>query len=160
MRTTMWSWLVVAVELTQDNAIRTEKSGRSDLPRISPASRAVGFDILGLTCPPDRHADRYGNGDKTSRRRDEGTLDKDQRRIGVVDEPPPEEGRWVVDLPTRQLEPGAAKLRLVGEPPGGPLGCSPDGEQNDQADNDHLSPEDFGSGHPERPSQFNLASSS
>ena len=142
---------VVAVELAQHHAIRTEKSGRLNLPFIGPARRAIGLDILGLARTPDRHANRYGNRNEGLRRRDEGTFDKDLRRISVIDEPPPEEDRRVIDLPARQFEPSTSELRLVGEPPGRPLGRSPDGEQNDQADNDHLAPEDFGSGHLERP---------
>src|SRR5882672_9639303 len=52
---------VVAVELAQHHAIRTEKSGGSHVHRFGPARRAVGLDILGLARPPDRHTDRDRN---------------------------------------------------------------------------------------------------
>ena len=67
---------VVAVELAQHHAIRTEKSGRSHLPRFGPARRAIGLDILGLARPPDRHADRHRNRNEGPRRRDEGPSTK------------------------------------------------------------------------------------
>ena len=143
---------VIAVEFTQHHAIRTKKFGCPHLRRIGPARRAISLNIPGLTRPPDCHADRHGDRNEGARRDNERALDKDLRCIGIVDKPPPEEGWRVVELPTQQLEPWAAKLRLVSEAPGSPLGRSPDREQNDQADNDYLAPEDFGSGHPEGPS--------
>jgi hypothetical protein len=88
---------IVAVVAAEHHAIGTEQPGRLHLLRLGPARRAVGLDVLGFARPPDRHADGDGDGDEAARRRDEGALDEDRRRIGVVEIPPPEEGGRIVD---------------------------------------------------------------
>ena len=68
-------------------------------------------------------------------------------RIGVVGEPPPEEGRRLVDRPAEQLEPGPAELRLEGEPPSRPFRRRPHEGEHDGADEEDLAPEDLGRVH-------------
>ena len=80
------------------------------------ASRARQTDMR------DRHDDR---GDSAGRG-DVGALDEDVARVGVIGEPPPEEGRRLVDGPPEELEPGMAELRLEAQPPCRPLRRCPD----------------------------------
>src|SRR6185437_15443418 len=79
--------------------------------------------------------------------RDEAAGDEDVVGVGVVSEPPPEEGGRLVDRPAEQHEPGTAELRLKGELPGGPLRRSPHEAEDDTTDEKHLAPENLGRVH-------------
>ena len=102
---------------------------------------------LGLPRPPDRHGDGHDDRGDAAGRRDIGALDEDLARIGVVGEPPPEEGRRLVDGPAEDIKPGVAELRLEAELPCGPFRRRPDEGEHDGADEEHLAPEDLGRVH-------------
>src|SRR3546814_19268629 len=72
---------------------------------------------------------------------------EDQRGIVIVEVPPPEEGRRIVARPAGQLEPRQDELRLKAETVGGPLRCRPSGHEDNQADGEDLTPEDFARRH-------------
>ncbi len=131
------------IELAKHNAVRAEKPGRLHLSAVGPAGGAVGLDVLRFARPPDRHANGNCDRDEAAGRRDIGALDKDRRRIGVVEIPPPEEGRRVIDRPARNLEPWMAELRLEAKAVCRPLRRGPGREQHDQEDDGDLAPEDF-----------------
>ena len=76
--------------------------------------------------------------------RDIAALDEDVVRIGVVGEPPPEEGRRLIEGPAEEFEPGPAELRLKAELPCGPFRRRPEKGEHDGADEEHLAPEDLG----------------
>ncbi|WP_221441740.1 hypothetical protein, partial [Acetobacter lovaniensis] len=65
----------------------------------------------------------------------------------VVEIPPPEEGRRIVERPARHREPGSAKLGLKAETPGRPFRGTPDGDEDDQQNEGDLPPQDTASGH-------------
>ena len=113
------------IEPAENNAVLVEQTGGLHFLRLGPARRSVGRDILGFACPPDRHADGNRYGDETTGRGDHTAFHEDRRRIGVVEIPPPEKGRWVIDRPTGNHEPGMAELGLEAELPGRPLCRSP-----------------------------------
>ncbi len=100
---------VVGAELAQHYAIGTHQTRVACLAHCRPARRAVGGHVLGLARAPDRHADRHGNRDQSSRGRDEGAFDEDGRRIGVIRVPPPEEGGREVDRTRRRARTRAAR---------------------------------------------------
>jgi hypothetical protein len=89
---------------------RTTPSGLSrpapDLLLLGPAGGAVGGDPPNLSRPPHRHRDRDDERRDSSRCRDEAALNENVVRIGVIGEPPLEEGRRPVDRPSEELEPG------------------------------------------------------
>src|SRR5690606_35639695 len=112
-----------------------------------PSGRAIGGGVLRLACAPDRHADGDGDGDEATRRRDDPALGEDLRRVGVVEIPPPEDGRRIIDRNAGEFEPRRAELGLKAEAPGDVLGGAPSGEEDDEEDDGDLPPEDFGRGH-------------
>ena len=79
------------------------------------------------------------------------------RRIGVVGEPPPEEGRRQIDRPAERARTRVAELRLEAEPPCRPLRRAPDGGEHDGEDDEDLAPEDLGRVHGDRRSGRRLA---
>ena len=79
------------------------------------------WNVTLLERPPDRHADGDGDRDDTARGGNEGTLDEDGRRVGIVGVPPPEEGWREVDRNAGELEPRRPELELIAQPPGRPL---------------------------------------
>ena len=86
-----------AVEPAEHNAIRSEQAGGLDLVGVRPARRAVGLGMAGLAGAPDRHADGDGDGDKAARGGDQRAFQKNVWRVGVIEVPPPEEGRRWID---------------------------------------------------------------
>src|SRR5690606_2472094 len=137
----------VAVVLAEHHTVSAEQSGGTDFPVFGPACRAVGGDVLCFPRPDDRHEDGGGDGDETARRRDERAFDEDRRRIGIEREPPPKEGRRIVDRPAGQIEPRVAELRLKPEPPCGPLCRRPGHYQDNGEDDGDLAPEYSASTH-------------
>ena len=138
---------IVPGELAEDDAVGSEQTRRLHFAPFGPARRAVCLDVLRLAGAPDGHADGDGDGDEAPGRRDVGAFDEDRRRIGVVEVPPPEEGRRIIDRPARQIEPGGAELGLESKPPGRPLRRRPGREEHDQEDGGDLAPEDLRRGH-------------
>ena len=57
---------IVAVELPEHDAIRAQQAGGVDFRGDGPPGRAKGLGVLGLPRPPDRHADRDGDGDEAA----------------------------------------------------------------------------------------------
>ena len=101
--------LIVAAE---QDAIGTKQPGGEHFLLFGPSRRAVGFDALGLTSAPYRHADGDRDRDEPARRGDQGAAQEDVGRIGVVEIPPPEEGWRLIDGPPCNMEPGRSELRL------------------------------------------------
>ena len=134
---------ILALMPAEYDSVGAEQSCRLHLFRSCPAGRAIGLDVLGFTRPPYRHADRDGDGDEATRRGDVGALDEDRRRIGVVEIPPPEEGRGIIDRPSGQFEPRLTELGLEAETVGCPLRGAPGRHQHDQENGEDLPPEDF-----------------
>ena len=103
--------------------------------------------MLCLPRAPDRHGDRNGDGRDPAGGGDVRALDEDLACIGVVGEPPPEEGGWLIDRPAEQFEPWRAELRLKGQTPSDPFRRSPEEGERHGADEEHLAPEDLGRVH-------------
>ena len=145
---------IVAIQLSEHDAVRPQQPRALDLDRRRPARRTIGLDVLRLAGAPDGHADGDGDRDEAAGRGDVGALDEDRRRIGVIGVPPPEEGRREIDgHAARQLEPRLTEFRLEAEPPRRPLRRGPDRDEHDQEDDDDLAPEDFGGGQVRVPRQ-------
>ena len=138
---------VVALILAEHHTVRAEKAGGTDFPILGPACGTVGGDVLCLPRPDDRHEDGGGDGDEAARRRDERAFDEDRRRIGIEREPPPKEGRRIVDRPAGQIEPRVAELRLEAEAEGNPLRRGPGHYQDNGEDDGDLAPEYSASTH-------------
>ncbi|SFA59677.1 hypothetical protein SAMN04487972_1252 [Paracoccus halophilus] len=125
----------------QHDAIGAEQSGRMDFLILGPSRRTVGGNIAGFPCPDDRHEEGGSYGKNRPGRGDERAFGKDAGRIGVIGKPPPEEGRWIIERPSRNIEPGIAELWLEAEPESHPLRCSPDHHHDDGEDDNDLAPE-------------------
>ncbi len=138
---------IVALQLPQHHPVRAEQPCRLHLSLHGPTRRTIGLDVLGFGRAPDRHADGDRDRNEAAGCGDVGTLHKDGRRIGVVEIPPPEEGRRIVDRPTDQLEPWLAQLKLEAELPRRPLCRAPSRQQHYQGDDSDLAPENFSRGH-------------
>lgn len=131
----------------QNDAIGAEQSGGMDFLILGPLRRTVGGDIAGFPCPDDRHEEGGGYGKNCPGRGDERAFGKDARRIGVIGKPPPEEGRWIIERPSGNFEPGIAELGLEAEPESHPLRCSPDHHHDDGEHDNDLAPEYSASTH-------------
>src|SRR5574337_572371 len=114
---------------------------------LGPAGGAVGRHLLYLACAPHRHGHCHHEGRDTARACDEAACDEDLVGVGVIGEPPPEEGWGLIDRPPEQGEPGVAKLRLEGELPGCPFRRAPYEADDDSTDEKDLAPENFGRVH-------------
>ena len=124
-----------------------EKPGLANLARLGPARGPVGRDLLHFARPPHRHGDGHDERGDAAGARDEAARDEDLVGVGVVGEPPPEEGGRLVDRPAEQHEPGMAELRLEGELPSGPLRRRPHEAEDDSTDEKDLAPENLGRVH-------------
>ncbi|MNV52982.1 hypothetical protein D3C71_1451010 [compost metagenome] len=138
---------IPAVHLAQQHAVITHQPGGAGVAGVAPSRCAVGRRRRRLPRTPDRHSDGDSDGDKRRTRCDRAALQEEARRIGVIDEPPEEEARRGVDRMTKDLEPGRAERRLIGQTPGGPLGRAPDAGEDETEDQGDLAPEDLSSGH-------------
>jgi hypothetical protein len=138
--------ILVAPPAEQD-AIMAEQSGPANLRGLGPSGRAVGGDALHFSRPPDRHDDRHDDGGDSAGGGDIRALDEDVASIGVVSEPPPEEGRRLIERPAKNLEPRAAELGLERQAPRNPLRRSPEEGGHNETDKEHLAPEDLGRVH-------------
>ena len=138
---------VAVAPAAEEHAVRAEEAGMAHFTRLCPARGPVGRAPFDLPRPPDRHGDGHDDRGDAAGRRDIGALDENITCVGVVGEPPPEEGRRLVDGPAEDIKPGVAELRLEAELPCGPFRRSPDEGKNDGADEEHLSPEDLGRVH-------------
>ena len=132
---------ILAIQLSEHDAVRPQQPRALDLDRRRPAGRTIGLDVLRLAGTPDGHADGDSDRDEATGRGDVGALHEDRRRIGIIGVPPPKEGWWEIHRhATRQLEPGLPEFRLEAEPPRRPLCRGPDREEHDQEDDDDLAP--------------------
>ena len=138
---------IVVSPSAEQRSIMAEQPCLSNFLGFGPTGGAVGGDALRFPGPPDRHGDRHGDGRDPAGGGDVRALDEDVARIRVVGEPPPEEGRRLIDWPAEEFEPWKAELGLEGQTPGDPLRCSPDEGERHGADEDHLAPEDLGRVH-------------
>jgi hypothetical protein len=134
-------------ELAQDHAGLAEQASGLGLARRGPTRGAVGVDIGAFAGAPNGHGDGRCGCKKAARRSHCRAAQEDARRVGVIDEPPPEEGGRGVDPVAAPDEPGWSQRLLVGQLGGGPLGRRPHGDQDDQANEENLAPEDPGGGH-------------
>src|SRR3546814_17070189 len=100
---------IVALVLSENDTIGPEEAGSAYFAGNGPSGGAERLGILGFARPPDRHADRDGDGDETAGCRDIRPFDEDRRGIGIVEVPTPEEGRRKVDWPAGQLAPKNGK---------------------------------------------------
>ncbi len=134
---------IVTAELAEHHAVLAEQAGILHLPFGRPARCAVGLGELGFTGSPDRHGDGDDDGDQPTGRGDDSAVEEDAWRVGVVAQPPPEEGERRIDPPAGEQEPGMAELGLEGQRGRGPLGCAPDGGEHGQEDDEDCAPKDF-----------------
>ena len=134
-------------ELAEQQAVLPEQPGGADLPLGRPPGGAVGLRMLGFPGAPHRHGDRHDDRREPARRGDVGAGLEDMRRIGVIREPPPEEGGRMIDRVAAGHEPRVAELGLIAELRGRPLRRGPDEGQRDRTDGEDLAPEDAGSVH-------------
>jgi hypothetical protein len=102
---------------------------------------------------PHRHRDGDHDGGDTAGCRDEAAVDENVVGVGVVGEPPPEEGRRPVERPAEELEPRRTELRLEAELPRVPLHRHPEEDEHNGADDQHLAPEDLRRGHGDQKSR-------
>ena len=138
---------IVVAPSAEQRAIMAEQAGLSNFPGFGPAGRAISGGALCLPGPPYRHGDRHDDGRDPAGGGDVRALDEDVARIRVVGEPPPKEGRRLIDWPAEEFEPWKAELGLEGQTPSDPLRCSPDEGERHGADEEHLAPEDLGRVH-------------
>ena len=134
---------IIGVEAPQERTVVIEESGTSDFGTRGPTGRPVGGDAARLACTSDRQAEGYGNRRKAPGGRDHRAFDEDQRRISIIDEPPPEEGRRQMDRLAGDQKPGRSERLLKPKPPGRPLGSAPHSGESCGADQKDLTPEDF-----------------
>src|SRR3546814_10062452 len=90
---------IVAIVSAEQDAIRAEQTGGSNLAIFRPSRRAVGGDIAGFACPDDRHEDGGGDGKNTAGRGNGRAFHENRGCISVEGEPPPEEGGRIVERP-------------------------------------------------------------
>ncbi len=138
---------IVLVIAAEHDTIVSQKTCGLHLIGFSPARGAVGLNLLGLTRPPNRHADGDRCRDQAARCGDVGAFHKDRWRIGVIGVPPPEEGGRQVKWKAEQPKPGLAQFRLEGQPPCHPLGRAPNAQKDNRKNGEDLAPENFGCGH-------------
>jgi len=137
---------IIASVTAEHDPVTAQQPGGSNLLQRGPARRAVGRDSLRFPGAPHRHTDRDADGPETAGGRDTSALKKDRGCIGVEMVPPPEESWRQVHRGAGKREPWRPELRLVPEPPGGPLRCGPEGDENDREHDQDLTPEDLGGG--------------
>ncbi len=133
---------VTAVKTAKYNAVGSKKPSAPDLARVRPASRAICCHMPSFPRPPDREDDGNNDGSDSAACGDAGTLHEDDGRVGIKLEPPDEEGKWLIDRPAANHEPGGTELRLVSQTPGGPLRRSPEEAEHDDRDEEQLPPKD------------------
>ena len=138
---------IVLAMPAKDHAIGTEQSGSMDFLVLGPSRRTVGGDVARLARPDDRHEKSGGDSEQRPGRGDERAFGENTGRIGVIGKPPPEEGRWIIERPSRNVEPGIAELGLEAEPEGHPLRCSPHHHHDDGEHDNDLAPEYSASTH-------------
>src|SRR5215472_6064620 len=138
-----------AAPAAQQHAVGMEKPGLANLACLRPPRGAIGRDLLYLPRTPDGHSDRYDEGRYATGPRDEAAGDEDLMGIGVISEPPPEKGGWLVDRPSEEGEPGLTEAWLKVELPGGPFRRCPEEEDDDTTDEENLAPENLGRIHGE-----------
>ena len=109
----------------EHHAVMAKEAGKPHFPGLRPPSRAVSGDLLHLPGTPHGHRDRDGGGCDPTGRRDVGAFDEDRSRVCVVGEPPPKNGRWVVDRPAEDVEPRVSQSGLECQTPGDPLRLPP-----------------------------------
>jgi hypothetical protein len=126
--------------LAEHHAVKGKQASFANLMRLGPARRAIGGDALHLSRAPDRHRDRNDSGGNSAGGGDVGAFSEYLARVGVVGEPPPKEGRRLIERPAKNLEPRAAKLGLERQAPRNPLRRSPEEREHDEADEEHLAP--------------------
>jgi hypothetical protein len=90
-----------------------------------PTGRAVGGDAARVAGPSDRQVERDNDRSNAISGGDRRTLDEDPRRISIIDEPPPEEGRRQIDGLAGDQKPGRSERLLKAKPPRRPLGSAP-----------------------------------
>ena len=138
---------IAVAPLAEQHAVVAEQASFANLTRLGPARRAIGGDALHLSRAPDRHRDRNDDSGDTAGSRDVGAFSEYLARIGVVGEPPPKERRRLIERPAKNLEPRAAELGLESQAPRNPFRRSPEEREHDEADEEHLAPEDLGRVH-------------
>ncbi len=138
---------IVVSPSPEQRSIMASEAGLSNFPGFGPPGRAISGGALCLPGSPYGHGDRHGDGRDPSGGSDVRAFDEDVARIRVVGEPPPKEGRRLIDGPTEEFEPWKAELGLEGQTPSDPLRCSPDEGERHGADEEHLAPEDLGRVH-------------
>ena len=136
---------IVPVVSAEHDAVGAEQAGAANFLVLGPSRRSVCSDVARFPRPDDRHEDGGHDGEEAAGYRDDATLDEDRGRIGVERKPPPEEGRWIINRPVRQLEPWRAKQRLEAEAERRPLRRCPHHHQNDGEDDSDLAPKDSSS---------------
>src|ERR1700722_9094110 len=125
MLRTVVAQIVVSPSAEQD-AVIAEQARLTNFARLGPARGAISRDALDLPSAPNGHSDRDHDGGDPAGGGDVGALDEDVARIRVIGEPPPKEGRRLIDWPADELEPWKSELGLEGQTPGDPFRCSPD----------------------------------
>ena len=117
---------IVVSPSPEQRSIMASEAGLSNFPGFGPPGRAISGGALCLPGPPYRHGDRHGDGRDPAGGGDVRALDEDVARVSIVGEPPPEEGRRLIDWPAEEFEPWKAELGLEGQTPSDPLRRSPD----------------------------------
>src|SRR6195256_2551699 len=133
---------IAATQTTKHDPVRPKKSRAPNLPYVGPARRAIRRDDLGFLRAPDREDDGNSHGCDPTTCGDAPALNENLRCVGVELEPPDEEGKWLIDRPAANHEPGGTELRLVSQTPGGPLRRSPEEAEHDDRDKEQLPPKD------------------
>jgi len=124
-KTTVALGLMAALRRTSSSGLQALLSG---LVRSNRTMRSA---------PQGRHPCRCGSARSKGRAR--GRRDG---RIGVVGEPPPEEGGRAIDGVAVHQEPPIAEMGLIAKLRRRPLGRCPDKGERDRADGENLAPKD------------------
>jgi hypothetical protein len=136
-----------ATPAAEQNTIGMKKAGLANLARLGPARGAIGRDLLYFSRAPQGHGDRHYEGCDAAGAGDEAARDEDVMGVGVIGEPPPEEGGRLVDRPTKKNKPRLSELRLEGELPCRPFRRAPNEAEDDSTDEKDLAPENLGRVH-------------
>jgi len=138
---------IIGAVAAEKDACVMEQARLCDLGARRPARGTIGGDIAVLPSAPERTADGGRAAEEAARSGERPGLVEHFGRIGLEMIPPAEQVPGPVNRNVEDDDPGQAKLRLIAQHGGGPLGCRPHTKNNDGENDEYLPDEQFGGGH-------------